>query len=77
MNRPMLTAEQAAEWLGCVSVAQFYQEVKQGVWPPPLAARSRPQRWSRAQIEARLQPPQVNGSVAPGLNSIDTIMGLS
>lgn len=51
-----LTAEQAAEYLGCRSAAQFRREVAAGVWPKPLVASSRPQRWSIAELESALRP---------------------
>lgn len=49
-----LTAELAAEYVGCRSAAQFRREVKAGRWPKPCFGNSRPQRWSREQLDGEL-----------------------
>lgn len=69
-----LTADQAAEYVDCVSAAQFRREVAQGVWPPPIAKYSRPQRWSRFHLDARLNPPQHSVTVDQESLAIDTAL---
>ena len=46
-----LPADESARLVGCRSVAQFRREVAAGVWPVPMTKNSRPQRWSRAELE--------------------------
>ncbi|MBF0622904.1 MAG: hypothetical protein HQL54_13365 [Magnetococcales bacterium] len=70
----MLTTEEAFVYVGCRSVNQFRSEVKQGVWPEPLAKHSRPQRWSREQLDATIsgRPPAQLDEVA----LIDRALGI-
>lgn len=55
-----LRPEEAAQLVGCVDddgkprVDQFRREVKRGIWPQPLIKDSRPQRWSRVELERKL-----------------------
>lgn len=53
-ERMTLPIGDAADYVGCRNVKQFRREVEQGVWPKPIAAKSRPQRWSRLQLDRYL-----------------------
>ncbi len=55
VTKLLLTAQEAAEFLGYDSDAQFRRAVDDGVFPKAYDTR-RPMRWSRPQIEAALQP---------------------
>ncbi len=50
-----LIAEEAADYVGCRNAAQFRREVAYGVWPKPIAKRSRPQRWSTYALDEALR----------------------
>ncbi len=47
-------SRRAAAYVGS-SYSQFLREVEAGVWPPPIAPKSRPMKWSKPQIDARLR----------------------
>jgi|APSaa5957512535_1039671.scaffolds.fasta_scaffold127050_2 hypothetical protein len=49
-----IIADEAAEYVGCKSTPQFRREVAEGVWPEPIAKKSRPQRWSTFSLDQRL-----------------------
>ncbi|MBF0247046.1 MAG: hypothetical protein HQL36_03080 [Alphaproteobacteria bacterium] len=53
-DKKALTTAEAAAYVNAASPAQFLREVRQGVWPGPLTKNSRPQRWSRAALDACL-----------------------
>jgi hypothetical protein len=55
-QRLMLTAEEAADVTGYRTAARFCRAVMRGEMPHPHAAGARPQLWSRAAIEAMLNP---------------------
>mgnify|MGYP006894117313 CR=1 FL=1 len=71
-----LTAELAAEYVGCRSAAQFRREVKAGLWPQPCFARSRPQRWSRTQLDGKLTGGDRPEHNSP-LDNLERMLGLS
>lgn len=71
-----VTAKQAAALVGCRSAAQFRREVQQGIWPPPIAPRSRPQRWSVRQLQAALEPPEVRGKKHTKLEALEFRLGI-
>ena len=52
----MMTVDQAARYVCARSVHQFRREVRAGVWPRPIVYTSRPQRWSKAQLDAAMSP---------------------
>lgn len=54
----MLTAQEAAQVTGYGSVARFRNAVKRRRMPQPADPETRPQLWSRAEIEAKLNPSQ-------------------
>ena len=53
-DKPVLTAVEAAEYVGCKDRPQFMREVRDGHWPKPLDINSRPRRWLRAALDQRL-----------------------
>ena len=71
-----LTAELAAEYLGCRSAAQFRREVAAGIWPKPLLMKSRPQRWSIEELERALRPKR-DGKPSPALDSLERRLGIA
>jgi hypothetical protein len=71
-----LTADLAAEYLGCRSVAQFRREVAAGIWPQPLLKQSRPQRWSIQELERALRPNQ-DGKAKPALANLERRLGIA
>ncbi|MBF0358991.1 MAG: hypothetical protein HQL70_10315 [Magnetococcales bacterium] len=73
----MLTAEEAAEYVDCISATQFRREVAQGVWPGPLVKHSRPMRWSRIQIDAALQPLSTQIEAKNEGSDLDKALGLT
>ena len=54
MEPKALPVDKAAAYVGCRSADQFRREVAQGIWPRPIAPRSRPQRWSIFQLDKAL-----------------------
>ena len=55
-DRPMaMTVDEAAKYVGCRSTRQFRSEIAQGIWPKPIAPKSRPQRWSLFQLDQALR----------------------
>ena len=73
----MLTPEEAAEYVGCKNVAQFRREVAKGVWSKPKVANSRPQRWSRLDLDRDLDSSRSAG-VKSGVDPLlDKLRGLS
>ena len=74
--KAMLTAIEAAEYVGCTSVSQFRREVKSGIWPEPFVKNSRPQRWSRAFLEKRLIPPDDSIEADQSVLEMDKALGL-
>jgi hypothetical protein len=54
MEAKAFPADKAAAYVGCRSVRHLRSEVAQGIWPPPIAPRSRPERWSVLQLDKAL-----------------------
>lgn len=50
-NKRVLTTQQAAEYVGCATVTQFWAEVRQGLWPQPLSINCRPRRWDKDELD--------------------------
>ncbi|MGF7213617.1 hypothetical protein GGE65_008263 [Skermanella aerolata] len=71
-----LTAELAAEYLGCRSAGQFRREVAAGIWPQPLLKQSRPQRWSIQELERALRPDR-GGKANSALASLERRLGIA
>jgi hypothetical protein len=71
-----LTADDAATYVGCISAAQFRREVRQGVWPAPIAPRSRPQRWSVAQLDAALAPKESASRTPREMTELELRLGI-
>lgn len=53
-HHAVLTAVEAADYVGCKDRPQFMREVRAGHWPKALPIKSRPRRWARAALDARL-----------------------
>lgn len=49
-----LPQPEAARYVGCKDVAQFMREVRAGVWPAALPIASRPPRWDKAALDAKM-----------------------
>lgn len=72
-QRRLLTASEAAAYVGCRSAATFRREVARGIWPPPLplaglsGGRKR-QVWDLLALDTRID--DLTGH-APAANDID------
>ena len=76
-QRPMaLTVEESAHYVGCRSTQQFRREVKAGIWPQPIAPRSRPQRWSVFQLDSALHGPTDRSQADPFLAAVRKRLGV-
>jgi hypothetical protein len=76
-DRPMaMTAEEAANYVGCRSTQQFRREIKAGIWPRPIAPNSRPQRWSIFQLDAALTGSSNSPQTDPHLAAFEKRMGM-
>lgn len=53
--KPLLTASEAAEYLGYKSARRFRAAVSRGVMPEPLDAMAKPQLWSLHQLNKALE----------------------
>ncbi len=52
---PILTTAEAWQYVRARSIHQFRREVRNGIWPKPLVWNARPQRWSKAQLDAAME----------------------
>lgn len=50
-DKRVLTTKEAANYVGCATVNQFWNEVAKGVWPQPLSVRCRPRRWDKQELD--------------------------
>jgi len=71
----VLTAEQAAEYVGCKNARQFRREVGRGIWPTPIARFSRPQRWSKQHLDRAMGA--LDEAKDPQLLKLEQALGMS
>ena len=76
-DRPMaLTVEEAANYVRCRSTYQFRREVQAGIWPKPIAPNSRPQRWSKFELDAAFTGGSNETQTDPHLAAFEKRMGM-
>ena len=71
-----MTVEEAAHYVGCRSTQQFRREIKAGIWPRPIVPNSRPQRWSKFQLDAALTGGSKETQTDPHLAAFEKRMGM-
>lgn len=75
-NQLAVTAKQAFELVGCKNERQFRNEVKKGIWPKPSITRSRPMRWSVAELAQRLNKESNRVTLEDHKHNLDEMLGL-
>ncbi len=71
----VLTASQAAKYVGCKNARQFRREVGRGIWPAPIARFSRPQRWSKHHLDRAMGA--LDEAKDPQLLKLEQALGMS
>lgn len=72
-TKPLLTAAEAADYLGYHSPAQFRRAVAQGVFPGPIDPGGRAHRWARAALDAVIDPPDLRDPARPSDTLADDV----